>query len=93
MEEGTADKDFACHGTQSDPGEESSTSISDFCKELKTEVEGDVPSGCGVKSVQVITSFDTAILCKVTSLSSSGRIPALCGFNAISKHVFRVGEY
>ena len=92
VEDGTADKELDCDGTLIDDGKDSSKLISDFCKELKTSVEQDVPSGNGVKSVHVITSFDSAKLCEATSLSSVGRIPALCDFDEISKHVFQVGE-
>ena len=92
VEEGTADKELDCDGTRINTGKDSSELISDFCKELKTNVEQDVPSGSGVKSVHVVTSFDTAKLCEATSLSSDGRIPALCDFNEIMKHVFQVGE-
>ena len=92
VEEGTADKDLDCDGPVTHDGKDSSELIRNFCKELKTIVEQDVTSGTGVESVHVINSFDSVKLCEATSLSSVGRIPALCDFDEISKHVFKSGE-
>ena len=93
VKEGTANKDFEDHGARCHPGDESSTLIQDFCNELKTVVEGDVQAVDGVKSVQVVTAFDTAKLCEVTAQSSSTSIPLLYDFDAIAQHVFAVGDY